>query len=187
MDYQKVACWGDSQTYGARTYGCYPLHLAQLLNRDTRYTWHALNLSTNGHTARDLWFRLGHDLMTMHDVHTACVLIGANDVGNRTPLDLFEEYLRQCVDALRIHGFRAIFVGEIPPIFPDGHAFFTADSVERRVDYNNRLTKIVGDCDDTTLVSFPDLTAGQYRDPVHFDESGNVVVARAFADAMRAQ
>jgi len=27
MNYQRIACWGDSQTFGARTYGCYPLYL----------------------------------------------------------------------------------------------------------------------------------------------------------------
>jgi hypothetical protein len=25
MNYQKIVCWGDSQTFGARSYGCYPI------------------------------------------------------------------------------------------------------------------------------------------------------------------
>ncbi|MBZ5736897.1 SGNH/GDSL hydrolase family protein [Nocardioides mangrovi] len=185
MDYQKIACWGDSQTYGARTYGCYPLYLTQLLNRDTHYVWQALNLSTNGHTARDLWFRLGPELMGMHDVHIACVLIGANDVGEETPLDIFEEYLQQVLDALRIHGFRVTFCGEIPPVWPDGHAFFPAETVERRAIYNESLRKIVRDRPSTVLVELGDLSADCYTDPVHFNESGNLAVARAFADAIR--
>ncbi len=185
MDYQKIACGGDSQTYGARTYGCYPLYLAQLLNRDTQYVWQALSFSTNGHTARDLWFRLGHELGGLHDVYTACILIGANDVGEETPLDLFEEYYRQCLDALRIHGIRALYCGEIPPIWPDGHAFFPAESATRRDDYNARLVKIVDDCPGATLVAFPELTADCYRDPVHFSERGNLVVAGAFAEAVQ--
>ena len=185
MDYQKIACWGDSQTLGARSYGCYPVYLAQLLNRDTQYTWQALNFSTNGHTARDLWFRLGPELLALHDVYTACVLIGANDVGEGTPLDLFEEYVRQSLDALRINGIRTTYWGEIPPIFPDGHAFFGAETADRRTEYNQRLCKIVRDCPDAKLVSFPDLTRDDYRDPVHFNEKGNMSVASAFADAIR--
>ena len=185
MDYQQVACWGDSQTFGARTYGCYPLYLAQQLNRETGYVWRALNLSTNGHTARDLWFRLGHELGPLHDVYTACVLIGANDVGNETPVDLFEEYYRQSLDALRIAGFRAVFCGAIPPIWPDGHAFFPAASKERREVYDDRLREAVKDSPVSTLVTFPGLSPSCYRDPVHFNEAGNVVVATAFAAAIR--
>lgn len=185
MDYQKVACWGDSQTYGARTYGCYPLYLAQLLNRDTRYLWQAINLSTNGHTARDLWFRLGHELGPLQDVHTACVLIGANDVGEQTPVDVFEEYYRQSLDALHINGFRAVFCAEIPPIWPDGHAFFPAETADLRGEYNSRLEKVVRDSPGATFVALPGLSSDCYRDPVHFNETGNLVVARAFAAAIR--
>ena len=67
VNYQKIACWGDSQTFGARTYGCYPLYLVRSLNQDSRYAWHAISFCQNGYTARDLWFRLGHDLMAIVD------------------------------------------------------------------------------------------------------------------------
>ena len=57
MNYHNLACWGDSQTFGARTFGCYPLYLAAKLKAASRYTWRTLNYSTNGHSAWDLWFR----------------------------------------------------------------------------------------------------------------------------------
>ena len=74
LNYQKIVCWGDSQTFGARTYGCYPLYMVRILNRETRYTWNALSICKNGYTARDLWFRLGLDLLTMTDTKQACIL-----------------------------------------------------------------------------------------------------------------
>ncbi len=37
MHYQNLLCIGDSQTFGARTYGCYPLYLAQILTEHTPY------------------------------------------------------------------------------------------------------------------------------------------------------
>jgi lysophospholipase L1-like esterase len=185
LNYQKIACWGDSQTFGARTYGCYPLYLAQLLNRDTQYVWQTLNFSTNGHTVRDLWLRLADELLTVRDVYVACVLIGVNDVGNAAPIDLFEEYYRQSLDALRIAGFRAIFCGEIPPVWPDGNAFFAAETQARRDEYNERITKVVDGTPDTYQVAFPDLSSNCYTDPVHFNEAGNLEVARSFADAIR--
>src|SRR3972149_176233 len=124
MNYQKIVCWGDSQSSGARTYGCYPLYLAKILNEKTRYIWQAINLSTNGHTVRDLGFRLPNDLMQLHDVYQACILIGANDVGCNSPPDLFDEYYRQILHALQLNRFRAVYCGDIPPIWPDGQPFF---------------------------------------------------------------
>lgn len=184
MDYQKIVCWGDSQTFGARSYGCYPVYLARILNGRTRYAWHALNFSTNGHTARDLWFRLAAELPLLHDVHRACILIGANDVANGSPLDLFEEYYRQILIALHLHGIRVAHCGEIPPLWPDGHAFFPRETKNRRDAYNQRIATVVRESQIANLVRFEALTAEDFTDPVHFTESGNQRVAEAFADAI---
>lgn len=185
MNYQRVVCWGDSQTYGARTYGCYPLHLVRLLNRDTRYIWNALPLCQNGHTVRDLWFRLCEDLLRVKDTCQACVLIGANDVGNQTPLPLFQEYYKQALDALAISGFRVVHCGEIPAIFPDGHAYFSSDTEGRRQDYNSVIDEIVTESTIARLVRFPELGDSHFVDPVHFSEDGNIAVATSFAESIR--
>ena len=129
MDYQKITCWGDSQTFGARSYGCYPLYLGQILNQRTRYSWQVINLATNGYTAKDLWLRVSADLLALTDVHQACVLIGTNDVGQDSPLDTFEEYYRQILRNLHVHGYRVVYCAEIPPIWSDGHAFFAKKPV----------------------------------------------------------
>ncbi len=184
MNYQRVVCWGDSQSTGARTYGCYPVYLAQALNAKTRYFWQSINLSTNGHTVRDLWFRIGPELLTLRDVHQACVLIGTNDVGNSSPIDLFEEYYRQMLVALRLGGIQVVYCGEIPPIWPDGHAFFSSATQRDRDRYNTRLKKVVGESEVGQLVQLPELTADCYTDPVHFNERGNALVADAFANAI---
>ena len=184
MNYQNIACWGDSQTYGARTYGCYPLYLVQLLNRRTRYRWRALNWAENGLTARGLWLRLARDLPAARDVYQACVLIGANDVGNETPVDLFAEYYRQILTALQVSGFRALYCGEVPPLWPDGHAFFPSATQTRRDLYNAALREAVTECDIARLVEFPTLTPDCYIDPVHFNEAGNAAVAQCYATAV---
>jgi lysophospholipase L1-like esterase len=186
MNYQNIACWGDSQTHGARTYGCYPLHLARLLNAQTRYLWQAINLSTNGYTARDLWFRLPNDLGILSDVYQACILIGANDVGNESPLDLFEEYYRQILHALRVRHFRAVFCADIPPIWADGHAFFSAESERRRSSYNERIQAVVAATSIAKLVKLSDLSRECFCDPVHPSETGNRAIAERFAEAIMA-
>jgi lysophospholipase L1-like esterase len=185
LNYQNIVCWGDSQTFGARSYGCYPLHLVRMLNASTRYVWRATNLSTNGATVRDLWFRLGTELPLLRDTSLACILMGTNDVGRRSPLDLFEEYYRQSLQALRINRYLAICCGEIPPIFPDGHAYFHSDTATLRDAYNVRLRSVVAECANARLVTFPDLTVDCYTDPVHLNETGNERVANAFAAAIR--
>ena len=89
MHYQNLLCIGDSQTFGARTYGCYQLYLAQTLTQQTPYQWRTINRSVNGYTARELWFLLNNEIEVISDTYQVCVLIGTNDVGHETPLDLF--------------------------------------------------------------------------------------------------
>lgn len=184
MDYQKLVCWGDSQTFGARSYGCYPLYLGQFLNADTRYKWQVFSRATNGHTARDLWFRQSEDVLKLADVHQACVLIGTNDVGAGSPLEVFGEYYRQLIGALEISGYRVVYCGEIPPIWPDGHAFFSRESEERRPAYNDCLREVVQASPIAKLVTLADLGAECYTDPVHLNEAGNREIARRYAKAI---
>jgi lysophospholipase L1-like esterase len=184
MDYQKIVCWGDSQTFGARSYGCYPLYLAKILNAETRYVWQTINFSTNGHTARDLWFRLGPELATLADVYQACILIGTNDVAGGSDLALFEEYYQQSLTALQLSGIRVAYCGEIPPLWPDGHAFFSSEASARREEYNARVRKAVERSSIARPVAFPELSIDCYTDPAHLNEKGNAVIARAFADAI---
>jgi len=184
MNYQKLVCWGDSQSFGARTYGCYPLYLAQKLNHSSNYTWSLVNQSANGRTARDLWFCVNEDLLKLNDFYTACILIGANDIGNSTPVDLFTEYYQQMLNALKIAGIKSVYCGEIPQIWPDGHAFFSRNSCEKREHYNERIKLAVDAHDIAKLVQFPKLTNACFVDPVHFNETGNNIVADAFAQAI---
>ena len=184
MNYQNIVCWGDSQTFGARSYGCYPMYLAGILGKRTSYLWRAINYSTNGDTVRDLWFRLGTELPLVRDTYQACILIGANDVGRGSPLELFEEYYRQVLLALQIRGFLAVYCGEIPPIWPDGHPFFSSDTTVRRGLYNEKLRAAVAASPIARLVRLGDLARDGYTDPVHLNELGNERVAQAFADAI---
>jgi hypothetical protein len=86
---------------------------------------------------------------------------------------------------LQINGFRALYCGEIPPIYPDGHAFFSASTPGLRDEYNQRVKRVVGEFEIATLVEFPELSADCYSDPVHLNEAGNKVVARSYAAAIR--
>ena len=184
MHYQNLLCIGDSQTFGARTYGCYPLYLAQILTTHTPYQWRTINRSVNGYTARELWFLLSNEIEVISDTYQACVLIGTNDVGNETPLDLFEEYYRQIIRTLLIKKYKAVFCGEILPIYPDGHVFFCKDTIERRNQYNTVVRKISAENKNTIWVPISGLDRDCYVDSVHFNEQGNRLVAESFTKAI---
>lgn len=181
MNYQNILCVGDSQTFGARTYGCYPLHLARLLTARSTYAWRAVNLSANGATARDLWFRSHHDLETVTDTRQACVLIGTNDAGEGVDAELFTEYYRQILRAFFIKKYKAVWCGEIPPIHADGHVYFARESVARRGVLNDRIRSLVAEFPEARFVALPGLDRDCYVDPVHFNERGNEHVAECFA------
>jgi len=123
-------------------------------------------------------------LPTLSDVHGSCLLIGTNDVGNQSPVDLFSEYYRQILDALSIAGMRIVFCGEIPRIVVDGHPFFSRESASLRDQYNQAIEAAVQDCPVAELVRFPELGEDCYVDSVHFNEAGNERVADAFATAL---
>ncbi len=184
MNYQNVLCLGDSQTFGARSYGCYPLYLADILEQKTPYIWRVINRSTNGHTARDLWFRVNYEAEPIKDTYQACILIGTNDVAENKDIGIFEKYYKQIVVTLLVKGYRSIYCGQIPPIFADGHVFFKKGSADRINDFNHCIENIVSSFERVNFVELSGLDRSCYEDPVHFNEKGNQQVANCFADAI---
>lgn len=184
MNYQNLLCLGDSQTNGARSYDCYPLHLIRMLSEDTPYAWRAIPLCVNGYTARDLWFVANREIDTIADTYQACLLIGANDVGEGKDVELFAEYYRQILRVLLIKRYKAVFCGEVPPIFPDGHVFFNRDCLARREQFNQAIRAVVAKHPQAALVKLDHLTREMYEDPVHFNHQGNVIVAKAFEEVI---
>jgi lysophospholipase L1-like esterase len=181
MNYQNILCVGDSLTAGARSYGCYPLYLAKILSHETPYAWRAINLGSNGCTARDLWFTLNQKIDSIPDTYIACVVIGTNDISNQKDLDIFEEYYRQILRAFAIKNYKSVLCGEIPSIFCDGHIFFSSDTAKLRPAYNDKIMKVVGEFPIASFVEFNDLSRDCCEDSVHFNENGNMLVAESFA------
>lgn len=184
MNYQNMLCLGDSQTFGARSYGCYPLYLAQMLTDESPYKWRTINHAVNGYRARDLWFLLNHTIDGIQDTFQACVLIGTNDVGEASSPELFAEYYRQILRTLFIRRYKAVFCGEIPYVFADGHVFFAKSTTPLRDQFNGIIQQVAQEFPRATIVRFPSLNREDYEDAVHFNESGNIKAAQAFKEAI---
>ncbi len=179
MNYNNIVFWGDSLTYGARTYGCYPLYLVKMLNASTPYNWRAINRGVNGFTAKDLWFKVNWDLEMLNDTYLSCVLIGTNDCSVLSEGAVFKTYLEQLIDAIFIKKGKKIFLGEIPDIIQNAHPFFTKQSNEKRTELNSIIYEICDKNNNLELVRF-NLNEDCYEDSVHFSEKGNQIVAESF-------
>jgi lysophospholipase L1-like esterase len=152
-----------------------------MLTEGGQYAWRAINVSANGYTARDLWFRLNRELPIIPDVRQACLLIGTNDVGEGNDVDLFVEYYRQILRAFFINKFKAVWCGEIPPIHTDGHIYFDRGARERRSLFNAGIEAVVKEFVGAHIVRLGEPSRDYYEDSVHFNEAGNKKVAEAFA------
>jgi lysophospholipase L1-like esterase len=184
MIWYNILCVGDSQTFGARTYGCYPMYLAKLMREKWQIEYRTINRSVNGYTARDLWFKVNEEIDSITDTTIACIMIGTNDVRKQTTLYLFKEYVRQILLAFKIKGYMQIYVGSIPPIVDNGvDPYYPNESVKNRYVYQDVLHAVVEEMN-CTLVEFTDMRSDDYIDSVHFSESGNKKVANAFAQSM---
>lgn len=189
MIFYNVACYGDSQTFGARSYGCYPVYLADLLKRRAKGTeYRTINRSVNGYTARDLWFKLNEEIDTL-DASVACLMVGTNDVRKMTPVEVYGEYVRQMILAFQIKGYQHVFVGGIPPIVKqDFDPWYPQRVAKDEPVYQRELRKVVkGFGKFCTYVPMSHLTEVHYEDSVHFNERGNWAVADRFADYMVAR
>lgn len=181
MIFQKVDCWGDSLTFGARTYGCYPVFLGQVLRKETGLEWLVRNRGVNGNTARELWFRVNEQVEQQPDHHVACVMIGTNDAKLGTPVDIFAEYYEQTVVALLAHGWTVV-VMPIPLIVSLGRLPYTKQSEAHREVLNEVICDVAKRRDVRRVSSL--LTAEDLCDGVHLNETGNQHIANAFADAI---
>jgi len=184
MVYQNIVCYGDSQTFGARTYGNYPLYLAKILSEETEYAWRTINRSVNGYTARDLWFKINDEIDGIQDTVQVCLMIGTNDCKTISPDmgQLFKEYLRQILRSFFIKGYTVFFAG-IPPIYSKGQIPWTKRSERKRFVLNQIIKDITSEPSPFLhYVDMESLREEHYADAVHFNEKGNEKVAKLFAN-----
>lgn len=184
MVYLNIICWGDSQTSGARTYGCYPLYLANKLTERTGYNVRAINKSVNGYTARQLWFKMNEEIESVTDTEQSCVMIGTNDcrLTDLTDEELFRMYYEQMILTLKIKQIKNIFIATIPPIYPSGYfPYGNKSNIHRKK--LNKIIRSIAHKENVNLVDMGNLNEKHYVDAVHLNEDGNKQVAFNFIDA----
>ena len=100
MIWNQILCLGDSLTYGARDrYGrSYPAELGKVLTDKTGEFYICHNYGINGETSSDLLRRSWGIIKGNKDCKIMLLWIGTNDTKVPTPLDIYEDNLKQIIN-----------------------------------------------------------------------------------------
>ena len=137
MIWNEIVCLGDSLTYGARDiYGrSYPAELGKLLSNATSEFYICHNYGVNGETSSDLLRRSWHQLKANPAAKIALLLIGTNDTKKPTPLDIYEDNLRQIINSIKANGKTPI-VGTLPTLNFSPYYMFNREYIDK---YNTSI------------------------------------------------
>lgn len=96
--------FGDSITFGARSYLPYPELCGALLETKLQKSWHVINHSTNGFTTMDLVRSINPMLQNYKSAYPSIitVMIGTNDIKTRVPVDEFKIAYKQLLIKLKL-------------------------------------------------------------------------------------
>lgn len=187
--YNNILCLGDSQTFGARSYGCYPIYLSSLLEQEVEKVrgkepcyYRVINKSVNGYTARDLYFKINNEAEDIKDVYMACLMIGTNDCHKNSDVKLFGEYLKQIILTLKTKGVKVIYFGLIPEIYNEADPWYQNDVQKKRKILNEMINSIAAEFGAFIVDTKLDITC--YADSVHFNEKGNAILANKFKEVI---
>ncbi len=104
MNWETLLSFGDSISFGARSYLGYPEICGEFLSNTMEKEWHVINHSTNGFTTADLLRSLNPVMWDYKNSYPSIitVMIGTNDVKNNTSLTDFMMAYKQLIIKLRL-------------------------------------------------------------------------------------
>ena len=178
MIWNEILCLGDSLTYGARDeHGrSFPVELGQLLSEKTKEFYICHNYGVNGETSSDLLRRSWNILKSNRSCKIATLLIGTNDTKQPTPIDVYEDNLRQIILSVKANGMELI-VATLPelrfsPYYIENRHYIKiySDKIREMSDiYNFRVCELN--------------RMGEYLvDGVHFNNAGSKEIASRFCN-----
>lgn len=104
MNWETLLSFGDSITFGARSYLGYPEICGDLLGRKLEKSWHVINHATNGFTTMDLVRSINPQMDNYKNSFPSIitVMIGTNDVKQHVQKEEFRIAYRQLIVKLRL-------------------------------------------------------------------------------------
>ena len=177
MIWNQILCLGDSLTYGARDrYGrSYPAELGKVLTDATGEFYICHNYGINGETSSDLLRRSWGIIKGNRDCKIMLLWIGTNDTKVPTPLDIYEDNLKQIINSGKAHGMNVI-VATVPEL---GFSPFYLNNLEYTKKYTSVVEKLSKEMN-FKIVDMSDMET-HLIDGVHYTHEGNVEIANRFA------
>lgn len=104
MNWETLLAFGDSITFGARSYLAYPEICGNILEQKLDKNWHVINHSTNGFTTMDLLRSINSELTNYKQNYPSLitVMIGTNDIKSKISKEEFKIAYSQLIVKLRL-------------------------------------------------------------------------------------
>lgn len=183
MNWETLLSFGDSITFGARSYLGYPEITGAMLGQKLDKQWHVINHSTNGFTTIDLVRSINTEYLNYKSSYPSLitVMIGTNDIKNKVPADDFEIAYEQLIIKIKLLAVNNnIMLFTIPPLTQKVFYPYHYDMNERIVEFN-ALIKKLGNKYKVRVLSF-NYNDDDFFDGVHFNNEGCRSVAKQLVD-----
>ena len=183
FSWETLMCWGDSITFGARSYLGYPEYIADLLEKVTCRFWQVANYARSGYTAIDLLRYVTADFanLIVHRPNVLTLLIGTNDAKSDTaPEDFRIAFNQLLIKARLVAGEGRILLLGIPE-FPPGVMYPYRISMNVTIGHYNEIIAGLAQKHRLPLLGLH-IAAGAFFDGVHLNSEGSQEVARQVAE-----
>jgi len=100
MNWETLLSFGDSITFGARSYLGYPELCGDILGKKLEKSWHVINHAVNGYTTIDLVRSIDPNLDNFRNCYPSIitVMIGTNDISGGKVPEGYREGLQKVID-----------------------------------------------------------------------------------------
>jgi lysophospholipase L1-like esterase len=174
MNWETLLAFGDSITYGARSYLGYPEICGSILEQNLEKDWHVINHSSNGFTTIDLTRSISKEMTNYKEIYPSIitVLIGTNDIKVNTKVDDFSIAYKQLIVKMRLLSVRNnIILLKIPRLTKNVFYPYHFSMNEKVNIFNAEIDKLATQNNIRTLeMEFVD---NDFFDGVHFNSKGS--------------
>jgi lysophospholipase L1-like esterase len=178
MNWETLLSFGDSITFGARSYLGYPEICGNILGNKLEKSWHVINHSTNGFTTIDLTRSINPMLVNYKNTFPSIitVMIGTNDIKNKISIEEFQIAYSQLIIKLKILSIQSnILLLQIPHLTQK--VFYPYSySMNLQIEEFNSCIKSLGKINDLRCLKF-EFSDDDYFDGVHLNAKGSNTAA----------
>jgi lysophospholipase L1-like esterase len=179
MNWETLLAFGDSITFGARSYLSYPEISGDMLGKKLNKKWHVINHSTNGHTTMDLIRSINPQLENYKSAFPSLitVMIGTNDIKTNVPIDDFRIAYHQLIIKLKLLSVgENVLLLKIPRFSQQVFYPYNFAMNERVIEFNSCIEQLASE-NNLRCLGF-ELGDNDFFDGVHLNSQGCYEVAR---------